>query len=181
MNPNQKTIKKILLQAEEYESSLRKKVNKKNSGAYYGVMALCFSLIALSLFSIVLGLVFKNQFMLFFALIFLLLAEISLLLSTVIDMLKSRKSIFLFFRQPSKILLQNLEFSTRTKIKFSQKLINFELTDLEFTKREIMSEKDHFDKRTSIITGTIDKIGIFPTILTTILLILTQISNTKAE
>ena len=122
LNPNQKTIKKILLQSEEYESSLRSKVNKKNNGAYYGVMALCYSLIALSFFSIVLGLVFKNQFMLFAAFIFLLLAEISLLLSTVIDMLKSRKSIILFFRQPSKILLQNLEFSTRTKIQFSKKL-----------------------------------------------------------
>ncbi|WP_151813040.1 hypothetical protein [Acinetobacter junii] len=181
LNLNQKTIKKILLQAEEYESSLRKKVNKKNNGAYYGVMALCYSLIALSLFSIGLGLVFKNQFILLAALIFLLLAEISLLLSTVIDMLKSRKSIVLFFRQPSKILLQNLEFSTRTKIQFSKKLINFELRDLEFTKREIMSEKDHFDKRTSIITGTIDKIGIFPTILATILLILTQMSNTNVQ
>lgn len=144
-------------------------------------MALCYSLIALSFFSIVLGLVFKNQFMLFAAFIFLLLAEISLLLSTVIDMLKSRKSIILFFRQPSKILLQNLEFSTRTKIQFSKKLINFELRDLEFTKREIMSEKDHFDKRTSIVTGTIDKIGIFPTILATILLILTQMSNTNVQ
>ena len=181
MNPNQKTIKKILLQAEEYESSLRKKVNKNNNGAYYGVMALCYSLIALSFFSIVLGLVFKNQFMLFAAFIFLLLAEISLLLSTVIDMFKSRKSIFLFFKQPSQILLQNSEFSTRSKIKFTPKLISFETKHLEFSKREITLEKDQFDKRTSIITGTIDKIGIFPTILATFLLILTQMSNTNVQ
>ena len=64
---------------------------------------------------------------------------------------------------------------------YREKLINFELRDLEFTKREIMSEKDHFDKRTSIVTGTIDKIGIFPTILATILLILTQMSNTNVQ
>ena len=97
LNTNHKKIKEILLQAEEYELSLRKKVNNKNSGTYYGVMALCFTLIGLSLFSIGIGLFFKNNFMLFTSLIFLLLAEISLLLSTVIDMFKSRKSIFLFF------------------------------------------------------------------------------------
>ena len=181
LNPNQRNIKKILLQVEEYESSLRKKVNKKNNGTYYDVMALCFCLITLSLFSIGLGLIFKNQFLLIIALTFLLLAEISLFLSTVIDIFKSRKSIFLFFKQPSKILLQNLEFSTRSKIKFSHKLINFEFKDLEFIKREIILEKDHFDKRTSIITGTIDKIGIFPTILATLLLILTQMSNTNVQ
>lgn len=181
LNPNQRNIKKILLQVEEYESSLRKKVNKKNNGTYYDVMALCFCLNTLSLFSIGLGLIFKNQFLLIIALTFLLLAEISLFLSTVIDIFKSRKSIFLFFKQPSKILLQNLEFSTRSKIKFSHKLINFEFKDLEFIKREIILEKDHFDKRTSIITGTIDKIGIFPTILATLLLILTQMSNTNVQ
>ena len=52
---------------------------------------------------------------------------------------------------------------------------------MEFIKREIILEKDHFDKRTSIITGTIDKIGIFPTILATLLLILTQMSNTNVQ
>ena len=181
LNTNHKKIKEILLQAEEYELSLRKKVNNKNSGTYYGVMALCFTLIGLSLFSIGIGLFFKNNFMLFTSLLFLLLAEISLLLSTVIDMFKSRKSIFLFFKQPSQILLQNSEFSTRSKIKFTPKLISFETKHLEFSKREITLEKDQFDKRTSIITGTIDKIGIFPTILATFLLILTQMSNTNVQ
>lgn len=181
LNTNHKKIKEILLQLEEYESCLRKKVNNKNNGTYYGVMALCFTLIGLSIFSIGLGFIFKNNFMLFVALIFLLLAEISLLLSTVVDMFKSRKSILLFFKQPSQILLQNSEFSTRSKIKFRPKLISFELKHLEFTKREIMLEKDQFDKRTSIITGTIDKIGIFPTILATFLLILTQMSNTNVQ
>lgn len=179
---NQNQIRIFLLQAEKYESSLRVRANKKNNNdAYYGIMAICFILIGLSFFSIVLALIFKYQLMAFVGLILLLLAEISLLLSTVIDMFKSRKSIFLFFKQPSKILLQNLEFSTRSKIKFSHKLINFELKDLEFTKREIMLEKDHFDKRTSLITGTIDKIGIFPTILATLILILTQMSNTNVQ
>ncbi|NNP77814.1 hypothetical protein A7P54_15520 [Acinetobacter sp. Ac_3412] len=181
LNTNHKEIKKVLLQSEKYETALRKRFNKKNNRAYYGSVAICFTLIGFSLFSIGIGFIFKNQFMMLVALIFIIFAELSLFLSTAIDMYNSRKGIISFFKNPLELLLQNTEFSTRSKIKFSPQLTDFELKDLKFTKREITLERDNFDKRTSIITGSIDKIGIFPTILATFILILTQLSNTNVQ
>lgn len=181
LNTNQKKIRETLLKIEGYESSLRKRSNKKNNDIYNGGIAICFILITFSLILIGITFFYKNEILAFIALALILFSGISLILSTFIDMYISRKDINSFFNNPSAILLRNSNLSTRSKLKYIQTLFLFELSDLKFAKREIAFEKDHFDKRTSIITGTIDKIGIFPTILATLILILTQLSNTNVQ
>lgn len=164
-----------------YESTLRKRANKNNKSVYYGVVALTIICLVFSLVLMAVGAFFEKQDFIFISLVLLLVSEFFLLVSTFVDIYSSRKSWCLFFKNPSSLLLRNTDINSRAKIKFSQKLMKFELSDLELAKIEISYEKVYFDKRTSIVTGSIDKIGIFPTILATFILILTQLSNVQVQ
>ncbi|KHN68252.1 hypothetical protein DH17_09460 [Acinetobacter oleivorans] len=94
-------------------------------------------------------------------------------------MYTQEKILSIFFNEPVGILLRNANISARSAIEYLPELIAFEYDDLELARREIAYEKDHFDKRTSILTGSLDKIGIFPSILATMVLLLTHLSNNK--
>ncbi len=181
LNSSQRKIKEILLKIENYQSLLRKKSNKKNNGVYYGTISICAIFFIFSLILIGIGAYSKNQNIILTSLILLLVSEIFLLVSTLVEIYNSRKSLCLFFKSPSFLLLRNADINVRSKIKFLPELIKFNEDDLELSKREIIYEKEHFDRRTSIITGTIDKIGIFPTILATLVLILNQLSNINVQ
>lgn len=178
---NQQEIIEILLKAEEYDSILRKKLNKQSNSFYYKSINICLILLSFSLLSIGVSFLFKNWFIMFAALVFIVFAILVLFLSTAIDIYKSRKGILWFFKKPIYLLLQNSEFNIRSQSKFFSKLITYEVKDLNLVKQGIIFEKDSFDKRTSILAGTIDKIGIFPTILATFILIITQLSNINIQ
>lgn len=165
----------------EYESKLRKRANKNNKGVYYGIIYLSFICLIFSLIAMAFGGFFEKKDFILISLVLLLFSEIFLLVSTFIDIYNSRSGLYLFLKNPSSLLLRNTDINGRSKIKFSKKLVKFELDDLELAKIEILYERVHFDKRTSIITGSIDKIGIFPTILATFILILTQLSNIHVQ
>lgn len=181
LNSDQKKIKLILLEIEKYQSNLRKRIHKRDKQLYYGFIGISAISFIFSLVLIISGAFFKNQDLIVLAFILIFVSEISLLISTLVDIYQSRKNLHSFIKKPEFQLLNNTETNTRSKIKFLPKLLKFNLDDLELSKLEITYEKEHFDRRTSIITGTIDKIGIFPTILATFILIQTQLSNIHVQ
>ncbi|QNX03410.1 hypothetical protein IC798_09125 [Acinetobacter seifertii] len=69
----------------------------------------------------------------------------------------------------------------RADMKYIPELYNFNIQDLKLVKLEINHEKDDFEKRTVLISGPIDKLGFFPAILATFVLILNLLSNTKTQ
>ncbi|WHA54041.1 hypothetical protein OH685_12350 [Acinetobacter pittii] len=69
----------------------------------------------------------------------------------------------------------------RADMKYISELYNFNIQDLKLVRLEINHEKDNFEKRTVLISGPIDKLGFFPAILATFVLILNLLSNTKTQ
>lgn len=176
---SQKQIYNLLLKINQYEKNFKLKKSSGNRALRQGFFWLNMACLMFSIILFILGVYLSLQTLIVISLILLLICEGLLLVDVIIDILYSRKDIKYFFNEPVGILLRNANISARSAIEYLPELIAFEYDDLELARREITYEKDHFDKRTSILTGSLDKIGIFPSILATMVLLLTHLSNNK--
>lgn len=176
---SQKQIYNLLLKINQYEQNFKVKKNSRNRDLRQGFFWLNMTCLMFSVILFILGIYLSLQILIVISLILLLICEGLLLGDVIIDIVYSRKDIKYFFNEPVGILLRNANISARSAIEYLPELITFEYDDLELARREIVYEKEHFDKRTSILTGSLDKIGIFPSILATMVLLLTHLSNNK--
>lgn len=180
-NINRKEIVHILLKNSEYPTSLKKRLNYKTRKISRYIFLTSLIILIIGFVLGILSFYTKNQYLMLLSLILFLLCEILIISESFFNIFMSRKDLSIFFSNPSKTLLKNVDFMLRADIKYIPELHNFNIQDLKLVKLEINHEKDNFEKRTVLISGPIDKLGFFPAILATFVLILNLLSNTKTQ
>jgi hypothetical protein len=80
-----------------------------------------------------------------------------------------RKSLLAALKHPFGILLQNAATTAAIDLKYSPKLERKSLALLEITALEVKSEREFFERRLSLVVGSIEKIGLAPGLLATFL------------
>lgn len=178
---NQKKIFNILLKIEEYESSITSRKNFRKNKTRRNIISVNLTIFCTAIVLLLISAFNHNYYVVLVGLILLLICEILMLVEVIVDIIYSRKDFIDFFKQPTRLLLRNVRVTTNSTIKYLAELLNFSSSDLNLAKKEIEYEKDHFDKRTSIISGSIEKIGIFPSILATAVLLIAQLANNKFQ
>ncbi len=177
----QKEIFEILLKIEEHESSVINRRNFKSRKIrknifYANCIVLCtaITLLVVAWFN-------QNAYVILAGLMLLLLCEILMIVEVIVDISYSRKDFWLFFRKPIHLLLRNVRISANSTIQYLPNLLKYSKNNLELAKKEIEFENEHFKNRTTVISGAIDKLGLFPSILATVVLLVTQLSNDKVQ
>lgn len=180
-NINRKEIIHILLKNSEYPTSLKKRINHKTRKISRYILLTSSVIFIIGFLLGILAFYTRNQYVMLSSLILFLLCEILIISESFFNIFLSRKDLLTFLSNPSKTLLKNVDFMLRADMKYISELYNFNIQDLKLVRLEINHEKDNFEKRTVLISGPIDKLGFFPAILATFVLILNLLSNTKTQ
>ncbi|AXI04014.1 hypothetical protein [Aquirhabdus parva] len=179
---HRKEIFHILNQLDQYPKKLIKRANYKKKELYlrclYGALATFVAAIIAGGLSLILS---ENIYLQLFALICLLISELLIIAAQILEIVFERKDILKFISQPSKVFLENANITTRIDMKFIPALLNFPREDIDLVKIEIAHERAHIEKRVAVVCGPIDKLGFFPSLLVTAILIIDKLPDPKTH
>ncbi|MGL6001711.1 MAG: hypothetical protein ACRCZ4_06355 [Plesiomonas sp.] len=104
------------------------------------------------------------------ALVSLCISYISIIASMMLDMFSNRKTIKQIFKNPLALITLKVENRANTDITIYRKLLQFSLEELRYLQMELSAETNAFTKQTHLISGSIEKIGLIPGILSLVVI-----------
>lgn len=167
MNAARDSTFRILHAASRFEIKQRKRAQKTDKHRFANRL-----FIELAVFPFVMALIlitimfaFKLEWLLESSLVALLLAYFGTIFHPLISAWIHRKSLLATLKHPFGILLQNAAATTAVDLKYSPKLERKPLALLEIIALEVKSERDSFERRLSLVVGSIEKVGLAPGLL----------------
>lgn len=125
--------------------------------------------IALSFFILLMYSIFKFEWLKFTSLLLLILSQIIFMFAPLIEIYQSRSKIIKSFKIPFNHAINiNVKSEIIIDNKKLTELISLNKQELELGLMEIKHERTCLEKRMSIITGPIEKLGMLPTLITTL-------------
>jgi hypothetical protein len=126
-------------------------------------------LISVSLVILIINKKMEFELLNWIALIILFLGYLGVLMHPIVLIFHYKRSIYNFMNNPLSVIIDNTKRNHKLDEKYLKYFFSREKANLERTLIELKAEKDSFEKRTSILVGSIDKIGLFPGIVTLIM------------
>ncbi|WP_411065793.1 hypothetical protein [Vibrio rotiferianus] len=100
-----------------------------------------------------------------FGLFSLSICYISIILSMLWDVFTHRDILKRLWTEPFALIVSNAESNASTDMAHYRKLLSYSLEELRYLLLQLVSEKEAFSRRISLINGSIEKVGLLPGIL----------------
>lgn len=110
----------------------------------------------------------------------LIVEYLSTILCPLLELVYRRRAIFKAIKYPFNTLLRNVELTTNVDLYYLERLRNTSGSELRFIRLELEAERDALAKRIGLVTGAIDKVGLFPGVLS-LIVALTRIGTSQPE
>lgn len=95
----------------------------------------------------------------------LLISYLGIIVHPIVSAILNRKNILKSIRDPFGVILNNSKISAKADRKYFNYLKSKPTSDLKLIQKNLISEKNDFQKRVSFVVGAIEKIGIVPGVL----------------
>ncbi|WP_405078885.1 hypothetical protein ACI51Z_02605 [Pectobacterium carotovorum] len=157
-----------ILKLIEIEEKRAKKKEIKNN-LEFKTFVLIIGLVATSIISALLSHAFEYEKLLLVSLILLMLTYLAFIITPFISIYQNRNKIKKSFTLPFNLAInQNVKKDFIIDQRYLKELIALDKKELELGLMEIKHERNFLEKRTLLITGPIDKLGILPGIISTL-------------
>ncbi|MCA6972963.1 hypothetical protein [Pectobacterium carotovorum] len=157
-----------ILKLIEIEEKRAKKKEIKNK-LEFKTFVLIIGLVATSIISALLSHAFEYEKLLLVSLILLMLTYLAFIITPFISIYQNRNKIKKSFTLPFNLAInQNVKKDFIIDQRYLKELIALDKKELELGLMEIKHERNFLEKRTLLITGPIDKLGILPGIISTL-------------
>lgn len=146
-----------------------KKKNNRNEKYISNALFLSLGIVVVSLILLVINLRLECDWVKLISLLLLALSQLVIIFAPCIEIYKNRKKIKKTFQMPFNYAINiNVKKETIIDEKFLPKLISLDKKELELGLMEIKHERNFLEKRILIITGPIEKLGMLPSIISTL-------------
>lgn len=169
----------LLRAASRYESRTMKRANQQQRGYLIRNFAWWFQVVPFAVAAIIAiarSYYGASENVAIAGLIFLLVSYVATLLHPFILAWVHRRTLVVAAKNPIGLLFDNANATTRVDARLITRLLRSPIEHLELLHVELKSEREFFERRLSLIVGSVEKIGLAPGLLATSI----SLSNLKS-